>query len=74
MKRIKKFIVGVGVALGIAGVATPASAQYYEIMNQLPSLISPALSGSGRYKGSIDAGWSKTLGSKDADFLEFSTS
>lgn len=74
MKRIKGIITGVGIVLAIMGVATPASAQIYEIVNQLPSLISPALSGSGRYKGSIDAGWSKTLGNKDADFLEFSTS
>lgn len=49
-------------------------AQYYEIANQLPSLIRPALSGSLMYKGFVDAGYSKTVGSYDADFLEFSTS
>ncbi len=74
MKKIKGIVAGIGVLLGIGGFAAPASAQIYEIVNQLPSLISPALSGSGSYKGSIDAGWSKTLGNKDADFLEFSTS
>lgn len=51
-----------------------ASAQFYEIANRIPSLISPALSGSFNYKGSLDAGYSKTLGKYDADFLEFSTS
>lgn len=52
----------------------PVSAQYYEIANQLPSLISPALSGSMNYKGFLEAGYSKTLGGYDADFLEVSTS
>lgn len=51
-----------------------ASAQYYEIANRIPSLIQPALSGSGQYKGFIEAGYSKTLGNYDADFLEMSTS
>ncbi len=51
-----------------------ASAQYYEIANSIPSLIQPALSGSGQYKGFIEAGYSKTLGNYDADFLELSTS
>jgi len=46
-----------------------ASAQYYEIANRIPSLIQPALSGSGQYKGFIEAGYSKTLGNYDADFL-----
>lgn len=74
MKRIKGIIGWIGIIMGIIGFSVPVSAQYYEIVNQLPSLISPALSGSGSYKGSIEAGWSKTLGSRDADFLEFSTS
>ena len=51
-----------------------ASAQYYEIANRILSLIQPALSGSGQYKGFIEAGYSKTLGNYDADFLELSTS
>ncbi|MBD5236919.1 MAG: hypothetical protein HDS62_05190 [Bacteroidales bacterium] len=51
-----------------------ARSQIYEIVNQIPSLLSPALSGSGSYKGSLEAGWSKTLGNKNADFLEISTS
>lgn len=52
----------------------PVSAQYYEIANRIPSLIQPALSGSGRYKGFLEGGYSKTIGNYDADFLEFSTS
>ena len=50
------------------------SAQYYEIANRLPGLIRPALSGSLNYKGFIEAGYSKTLGNYNADFLEISTS
>ncbi len=51
-----------------------ASAQYYEIANRIPSLIQPAISGSMRYKGFVDLGYSKTLGNYNADFLEVSTS
>lgn len=51
-----------------------ASSQYYEIANRIPSLIQPAISGSMRYKGFVDLGYSKTLGNYNADFLEVSTS
>lgn len=53
---------------------TESKAQYYEIANQIPSLIRPALSGSMNYRGFIEGGYSKTFGSNDADFIEFSTS
>lgn len=58
----------------LAGSTATASAQYYEIANQLPSLIQPALSGSLNYKGFIEAGYLKGFGNYNADFLEFSTS
>ena len=54
--------------------ATAAQAQYYEIANQLPSLLQPALSGSMRYKGFVEAGYVKGIGNYNADFLGFSTS
>ncbi len=54
--------------------ATNANAQYYEIANQLPGLLRPALSGSFNYKGFVDVGYNKTIGAYDADFLEISTS
>ncbi|MDE5808403.1 MAG: hypothetical protein K2H76_09820, partial [Muribaculaceae bacterium] len=72
--KIKRLIAALGLFVGTYIFSIPASAQYYEIANQLPSLISPALSGSGRYKGFVDAGYTKTLGEYNADFLEFSTS
>lgn len=75
MKKLyKRYVVGMMVALLAILCSGNASAQYYEIANRLPSLISPALSGSFNYKGFVDVGYSKTLGHYDADFLEISTS
>lgn len=60
--------------LAIAGLSFSADAQIYEAINTLQSVISPALSGSGRYKGYVDAGYSHTLAHYNADMLELSTS
>lgn len=57
----------------ISGIAT-AGAQYYEIANRLPSLLSPALSGSTRYKGFVDVSYVKGFGNHNADFLSVATS
>jgi len=54
--------------------SSKANAQFYEIANRIPELLSPALSGSFNYKGYLEAGYSKAFGSYDADFLEISTS
>ncbi|MDE7381299.1 MAG: hypothetical protein K2N03_04135 [Muribaculaceae bacterium] len=51
-----------------------ADAQFYQIANQLPSLLSPMLSGSMNYKGFVDAHYLKGLGECNADFLGVSTS
>ena len=48
-------------------------AQFYQAANTLPSLISPALSGSGAYKGFVEAGYSHTLSHYNGDFIEIST-
>ena len=48
--------------------------QIYEAINTLQSVISPALSGSGRYKGYVEAGYSHTLSHYNGDFVEISTS
>lgn len=66
---MKKYLL----TLLMAIAAIPASAQYYEIANQIPQLISPALSGSFNYKGFVEAAYLKGIGSRNADFLEFST-
>ena len=54
--------------------AVPSHAQYYELASQLPSLISPALSGSMRYKGYADAGFTGGFTDNKANFMSFSTS
>lgn len=51
-----------------------ARAQYYEIANQLPNLISPALSGSFNYKGYVDVDYMQGLGKYKANVLDISTS
>lgn len=72
--KLKNSLSAVAALLVMLFTANQASAQYYEIANQLPNLIRPALSGSFNYKGFIDAGYSRSLGNYNADFLEFSTS
>lgn len=59
----------------LAAMFSTADAQIYEAINTLQSVLSPALSGSGRYKGSVEAGYAHTIGSKyNADFVSVSTS
>ena len=72
--KIKTYIYGLALMLVVIFSSQTASAQYYEIANRIPSLIQPAISGSMRYKGFVDLGYSKTLGNYNADFLEVSTS
>lgn len=56
-------------------LCTPAAkAQYYELANQLPKLISPALSGSLNYKGYVELSGLAGLGDNRANFIELSTS
>jgi hypothetical protein len=71
--KIKRFL-PLALTLGALSCAGSASAQYYEIANQIPQLLRPALSGSSSYKGFIEAGYDKTFGTYDADFFEFTTS
>lgn len=62
------------VAAGIACCPAVANAQYYEIASQIPSLLSPALSGSMAYKGFVEMTGIGGVGSNRANFLEISTS
>lgn len=57
----------------IIGCAVPAHAQYYQMANQLTQMISPALSGSFRYRGFADASYLTGIGTNGCSFLEFST-
>lgn len=55
-----------------ASVAT-AHAQYSQLANQIPSLLSPALSGSLNYKGFLEAGYTAGVGDNQASILDVST-
>lgn len=60
--------------LAAAGAGTaPASAQYYQLANQIPQMLQPALSGSFNYKGFVDASYVKGIGNRNADYLELTT-
>lgn len=54
--------------------AQPAQAQYWEATSQLSNLITPALSGSGRYKGLIEVSGLAGLGGSKINHVEISTS
>ncbi|MCH5225378.1 MAG: hypothetical protein J1D77_05230 [Muribaculaceae bacterium] len=69
---MKKIIISI--LLLAAAFSQQATAQIYEAINTLQSVISPALSGSGRYKGYVDLGYSHTMGKYNGDFIELSTS
>ena len=71
MKKLLSLAVAAVMAVGMA---VPARAQYYEIANQLPSLISPALSGSMQYRGFVEASGLAGIGKNRANFLGISTS
>lgn len=73
MKRLKLSILTFTAAVAIVLAPTSATAQYYEIANQIPSLISPMLSGSMNYRGSVETSFLKGIGDNQADFLDFST-
>lgn len=54
-------------------VPTTTKAQYYEIANQIPRLISPALSGKLNYKGYAEVSYMKGMGNDRIDYLDIST-
>lgn len=53
---------------------TAATAQYYNIANQVANVLQAPLNGSARYKGFVEASYIKGLGNVEADFLEITTS
>ena len=54
--------------------ASEVKGQYYDMVTQLPNVLSPALSGSLNYKGYVDATATFGLGSDRANFVGISTS
>lgn len=71
--KLRSIVLAVAVAV-VAIFSQSASAQLYEITSRIPQLIQPALMGGAGYKGFLEAGYSKTTGAYNADFVEFSTS
>lgn len=69
---MKKTIISI--LLALCAFPFSGSAQIYEAINTLQSVLAPALSGSGRYKGYVEAGYSHTLAHYNGDFVEISTS
>lgn len=72
MKKLYSILLTIAFAMGIC--VPSARAQYYEIANQIPQLITPALLGGMRYKGFAEAKYIKGIGNHNVDFLGFSTS
>lgn len=72
--RLKGLIPVVGAAMICLTSAQEAKAQLWQATNQLQSLISPALSGSGRYKGSVELMGVAGIGSSKLNHVEISTS
>ena len=70
MKQLKRLILILVISLSFTGVA---KAQFYEIANQIPQLLSPALSGNFNYKGYVEVSYLKGVGSDIFDFVDFST-
>lgn len=50
-----------------------AGAQFYQIANQIPQLITPAVSGNFNYRGFVDLSYTKGVGNRNADYVEIST-
>lgn len=57
----------------LIGAASSASAQYYDMANQLVNMVQPALTGSLNYRGFADVGYTTGVGRNGVSSLEFST-
>lgn len=72
---MKAKVLGMALLAGAALVSAPrANAQYWQAASQLQSLLSPALSGSGRYKGSVELTGLAGIGDSKLNHVEISTS
>lgn len=67
---MKKFIAALTL---IAAATFSASAQYYSMANQAANMISSIFNAGAAYKGFFDAGFTRGIGSYEANVLEFST-
>lgn len=75
MKKIYSRSLLLGALLATSALApSSAKAQYAEMVNQIPQLLSPALSGSMNYKGFVDVTGTFGFGDDRANFVGISTS
>lgn len=72
-RLIKRMVMAATCAVAVAG-AQSAHAQYYEMVNQVPALLSPALSGSFNYKGYVEASGIAGIGNNRVNIIGISTS
>lgn len=70
MKSVKKVALAL---VGVVAFTSNSNAQYYEMANQVVDMLTPALSGSFKYKGFVDAGYMKGVGDYNVDVLEITT-
>lgn len=74
MKAIKRIFSAAIVAVAAMAGSQQASAQYWETVNQLPNVLSPILSGSGAYKGSVEVMGVAGIGTDKLNSVEIATS
>lgn len=74
MKAIKRIAAIAALALASVFGCQTVSAQYWEAANQLTSLLSPALSGSGAYRGSVEVMGVAGIGENKLNQVEIATS
>lgn len=74
MKKIFSRLIAVAAA-GFVALAAPShmDAQYAQIVNQIPELLQPALSGSMNYRGFVDVTSTFGIGNDRANFVGVST-
>lgn len=70
IKNLKYFVIAVAAFIGTSS----ASAQYYQIANQITDMLQPALFGGFNYKGYVEGDFIKGVGSYNANFVGVSTS
>lgn len=70
-RYIKRLLV-LGAAMLMSCIVSQA--QFYEIANQLPQLISPALSGNATYRGVVELSGTAGVGDNRTNFVGISTS
>ncbi|MDE6271818.1 MAG: YdgA family protein [Muribaculaceae bacterium] len=74
MKKIlSRLFAPAAIGIAILGSSSSANAQYAQIVNQIPELLSPALSGSMNYRGFVDATATFGIGNDRANFIGVST-